>query len=461
MLKFFSRVFIAAFISSACTQIAADPRYPGGETTTQVQGSNAFSQSAANLSFDERLNFSVGNSFFRNPWVTAPASTDARDGLGPIFNTNSCQGCHIKDGRGHPPREDQTHLVSTLIRVSIPETAERKREAHQAVIGEPIYGDQIQDFAIPGVTAEMRINWEWVPYVFTGADGKEYELRKPKITFDQLGYGEMHPETQFSPRVAPAMIGLGLLEAIPEQAIRANADPNDKNRDGITGRANEVWDAKTQTLTLGRYGWKAGQPNVEQQSAGAFLGDMGLSSSLNPGSPCTASQDSCLSAPTGGDPEVSDEILNLVVFYAKHLAPPARPSALDMEQLAGQKLFTEVGCANCHTPRWETGQSDSAALSNQIIYPYTDLLLHDMGDGLADNRSEFEANGQEWRTPPLWGLGDYIDVNGHTELLHDGRARNAFEAILWHGGEAASSRDKVLGLSERQQQSLLKFLNSL
>lgn len=461
MLNVIARTLVVLFASCSCSLLLADPRYPGGETTTQVQGANAFSQSAANLSFDGRLDFSVGNSFFRNPWVTAPASTDARDGLGPIFNTNSCQGCHIKDGRGHPPRDNQAHLVSTLIRISLPETESRQREAHQSVIEEPTYGDQIQDFSVAGIPAEMRINWEWAPYLLQGADGNEYELRTPDINLTQFGYGEIGPEVVISPRVAPAMIGLGLLGAIPEDAILAQADPNDQNNDGISGRANEVWDARAQSLTLGRFGWKAGQPNVEQQSSGAFLGDMGLTTSLNPSGPCTSLQESCLQAPNGGEPEVSDDILRLVVFYAKHLATPARPNALDSEKVAGEKVFHEVGCASCHTPKWETGESSSPALSQQTIYPYTDLLLHDMGDGLADHRSEFAANGSEWRTPPLWGLGDYIDVNGHTELLHDGRARNVFEAILWHGGEAASSRDKVLQLSEDKQQSLLGFLNSL
>jgi len=461
VLKLTAPTLVILLVSCSCLPLLADPRYPGGETTTTVQGANAFSQPSANLSFDGRLDFSVGNSFFRNPWVTAPASTDARDGLGPIFNTNSCQGCHIKDGRGHPPRDNQTHLVSTLIRISLPETADRQRAAYESVIEEPIYGDQLQDFSIPGIPAEVRINWEWTPYRFQGVDNNEYELRKPDISLTQFGYGDIDPEVLISPRIAPAMIGLGLLEAIPEEAIRAQADPDDRNQDGVSGRANEVWDVRTQSLTLGKFGWKAGQPSIEQQSSGAFLGDMGLTTSLSPSGPCTPLQEACLHAPNGGDPEVSEEILSLVVFYSKHLAPPARPDALDSEKIVGEKVFNEVGCASCHTPQWKTEESGSLALSQQTIYPYTDLLLHDMGDGLADHRSEFSATGSEWRTPPLWGLGDYIDVNGHTELLHDGRARNVFEAILWHGGEAAPSRDKVLRLSESKQQSLLGFLNSL
>ena len=453
-------VFTAALIG-LCSSALADPRFPGGETTTSVQGANAFSQPAANLSFEDRLNFSVGNSFFRNPWVSAPATTEARDGLGPIFNTNSCQGCHIKDGRGHPPNDDQPLSVSTLIRISIPETTEKTAKPHQGVINEPTYGDQIQGFAVPSVPAEMRTHWEWEPHILEGSNGKTYELRKPKISFDQFGYGELHPETRFSPRVAPAMIGLGLLEAIPESDIRAQADPDDRDNNGISGRANEVWDARQKKLTLGRYGWKAGKPNVEQQSAAAFFGDMGLSSSIHPGSPCQPAQTQCRNAPNGGAPEVSDEILSVVTFYSKHLAPPSRPNALQPEIVDGESLFHQVGCAECHTPSWKTGEIANPSLANQAIYPYTDLLLHDMGEGLADHRQEFSATGTEWRTAPLWGLGDYIDVNGHTELLHDGRARDAFEAILWHGGEATNSRDKVLALSDSEQTLLVQFLNSL
>jgi len=439
----------------------ADPSLPGGETTTSTQGSNAFSQPAANLSFDGRLNFSVGNSFFRNPWVSAPATTDARDGLGPMFNTNSCQGCHIKDGRGHPPEEGQSNLVSTLVRLSIPATEDRPRQIHEAVIAEPTYGDQAQDFAIQGITPEMRIIWHWDNVAMPMVDGSTVELRKPRLEFVDLASGELHPDFMYSPRVAPSMIGLGLLEAIPEDQIRANADPNDANNDGISGRPNEVWDQRTNSLTLGRYGWKAGKPTVEQQAAGAFFGDMGLTTSLNPGLPCTEYQTECQNAPSGGNPEVSDETLEFVAFYSSHLAVPARPDSLDEQVLAGQALFTSTGCADCHQPKWETGDSENPALANQIIYPYTDLLLHDMGDGLADNRPEFEANGNEWRTPPLWGLGDYIDVNGHTQLLHDGRARNVSEAILWHGGEAANSRDNFVSLTDEDKQLLLHFLQTL
>lgn len=438
-----------------------DPALPGGETTATVDGSNAFSQPAANLSFEQRLDFSVGNSFFRNPWVTAPASTAARDGLGPLFNSTSCQGCHIKDGRGHPPRPGQAQAVSLLIRLSLPEGATRIREPHMGVIPEPNYGDQLQDFGILGVDPEARINWSYEEKILTFENGESFSLRQPVFEFSDLAYGDMHPDTLFSPRVAPSMIGLGLLDAIPAADILALEDVNDADGDGISGKANRVWNQRTNDFDLGRFGWKAGQPTVEQQAAGAFFGDIGISSSFNNAKPCSFRQTSCLSAPTGGEPELSDQILDVVTFYSRHLAVPYRPDAADEEILAGQEIFASVGCAACHRPSWVTGTVEDNALSQQRIYPYTDLLLHDMGEDLADNRPEFDANGREWRTPPLWGLGRYQEVNGHTELLHDGRARNIFEAILWHGGEAEASRDAVVALDETERALLLKFLGSL
>lgn len=452
---------IGATLLLVVSSAYADPRMPGGDTSTPTQGANAFSQPAANLSFDDRLNFSVGNSFFRNPWVAAPATTTARDGLGPLFNTNSCQGCHIKDGRGHPPENGQTNLVSTLIRVSIPESEQHPRSIQDSVVAEPNYGDQFQDFALPGMPAEVRVVWNWLEVEFDWPQG-QLMLRRPDLEFTDFAYGALHPEAMHSPRVAPAMIGLGLLEAIPEQAIRANAtDVSTQSSRDISGRTNEVWDQRTQSLTIGRFGWKAGKPTVEQQSAGAFAGDMGLTSSLNPSAPCMPSQKKCLEQPQGGSPEVPDETLGFINFYASHLAVPMRANALDAEIVAGEDLFSDIGCADCHRPQWQTGQHSSPALSDQTIYPYTDLLLHDMGEGLADHRPEFVADGREWRTTPLWGLGDYIDVNGHTQLLHDGRARNITEAILWHDGEAKSSLDSFTELSESDRLKLVGFLESL
>lgn len=463
-------LYLAISVAFFCLNTEADPRRPGGDTTTDIQGANAFSQPANNLSFDEKLNFSVGNSFFRNPWVSAPATTTARDGLGPLFNTNSCQGCHIKDGRGHPPEEGQTNLVSTLIRISIPESKDNPRQPHQSVIAEPTYGDQLQDFSILGIKPEVRVLWRWSEQtVKTTQDNKSvsFTLREPVLEYSDFSHGDLHPDTMFSPRVAPSMIGLGLLESISEQAIRDNASEKSQSDKGVSGRVNEVWGIRKQALTLGRFGWKAGQPTVEQQNSGAFLGDMGLTSTLHPESPCTEAQADCLAMPNGedpntGTPEVPDETMEFVTFYARHLAPPARPDALEPSIIAGENIFTEIGCAACHQPSWQTAKEGvSTSTSDQTIYPYTDLLLHDMGEGLADNRPEFVANGKEWRTPPLWGLGDYIDVNGHTQLLHDGRARNATEAILWHGGESEKSVNSFNALTNEDRLKLLNFLESL
>ncbi|MDF1723168.1 MAG: di-heme oxidoredictase family protein [Alcanivorax sp.] len=432
-----------------------------GDATVTKTDQNAFSLPLANLSPSRRLDFSVGNSFFRNPWVIGPASTDARDGLGPLFNTNACQNCHIKDGRGHPPAADAKQAVSMLVRLSVP-ASETDDLTRSGLVPEPNYGGQFQDAAIPGIEPEGRVRVSYEPVTMTFADGHQVGLRKPRLEFFDLAYGEMHPATLFSARVAPPMIGLGLLEAIPEADLLAHADPNDDDGDGISGRANRVWDSANNTTAMGRFGWKAGQPGVLQQSAGAFANDMGLSSHLVSTDSCAPSQTDCLAMPNGGDVEVSDSVLNSVVFYSRTLAVPARRNVDDPQVLKGKALFHEANCQGCHVPKFTTGaQAPEPELANQTIRPYTDLLLHDMGPGLADGRPEFLANGQEWRTAPLWGIGLTEAVNGHTQFLHDGRARNLMEAVLWHGGEAAASRDKVLTFDADQRAALLAFLNSL
>jgi CxxC motif-containing protein (DUF1111 family) len=297
-------------------------------------------------------------------------------------------------------------------------------------------------------------------------DGTEVELRKPKLQITQLGYGPMHPDTRFSARIAPPMIGLGLLEAIPEAAILANADPEDDDNNGIAGRPNRVWDDAQQKTVLGRFGWKAGQPTLNQQNVHAFSGDMGLTTSLKPIDDCTQAQTACLQAPNGngpdGEPEVSDNILRLVLFYSRNLAVPARRNVSSPQVLAGKSLFYQAGCQSCHTPKFTTAANAAEPeLANQVIRPYSDLLLHDMGDGLADNRTEFQASGRDWRTPPLWGIGLTQTVSGHTQFLHDGRARNLLEAVLWHGGEAQAAQQQVLSFNAEQRAALLAFLNSL
>ncbi|HAS6165955.1 TPA: c-type cytochrome [Vibrio vulnificus] len=454
---------LSTLIVLSSTAFANDLK-SGGDTSVKKEGPNAFSLPAANLPMSKRLDFSVGNSFFRNPWVSAPASTDARDGLGPLFNTNGCQNCHIKDGRGHPPEKGDSHAVSMLVRLSIPAlTAEQKKAViTSGVIPEPTYGGQLQDFALQDQKPEGQISIRYSDVPVTFSDGTMVVLRNPTVEIRDLAYGEMHPQTLLSARVAPPMIGLGLLESIAEETLLQWADEDDLNQDGISGKLNKVWDVQTQSLAIGRFGWKAGQPTLMQQNAAAFNGDLGLTSHLFPQENCTDRQDLCRKLPNGGSPEVSDNILDFVEFYSQHLAVPIRRNVNDPQVKLGETLFVQSGCESCHKQTVKTAKREALpALSEQTIHPYTDLLLHDMGPGLADNRPEYLANGQEWRTPPLWGIGYTQEVNDHTYFLHDGRARNLMEAVLWHGGEAEAAKQNVLKMSAKERDALIAFLNSL
>ena len=467
-----SALFLALGLS-ACddaphfTQAEPGEARSGGAATVRKTDQNAFSLPSANLPPSRRVDFSVGNSFFRNPWVIAPSTTTARDGLGPLFNTNACQNCHIKDGRGHPPTPDAANAVSMLVRLSIPDAPQYASVIEQlGVVPEPVYGGQFQDMSVPGVTPEGKVRVDYTPVPVRFKDGTEVELRKPTLQMTQLNYGPMHPDTRFSARIAPPMIGLGLLEAIPEEALLANAAAQAREKNGINGRPNQVWDDAQQKTVVGRFGWKAGQPNLNQQNVHAFSGDMGLTTSLRPIDDCTDAQTACKQAPNGngpdGEPEVSDNILRLVLFYSRNLAVPARRDVGTPEVLAGKNLFYQAGCQSCHTPKYTTAANAAEPeLANQVIRPYSDLLLHDMGEGLADNRSEFRASGRDWRTPPLWGIGLTQAVSGHTQFLHDGRARNLLEAVLWHGGEAKAAQQQVLSFNAEQRAALLAFLNSL
>ena len=448
-------------------QHAENPVLSGGATTVFDVSENAFSLPATNIPITHRDRFFVGNAFFKQPWIIAPASTDARDGLGPLYNTNTCQGCHIKDGRGHAPAGEgnagHANSVSLLIRLSVPPGETDKTALDKfGAIAHPVYGGQLQDQAIPGVQPEGRVQVRYTPQPITLADGKVVTLRKPEFSISEWAYGEPDDTLMISPRVAPPMIGLGLLEAIPEVALRAAADPDDANGDGISGRVNTVWDFAAEHTAVGRFGWKAGQPSVRQQTAAAFAGDMGLTTERFPNDDCRPEQKTCLQAVSGGQPEVSNAILDEVVFYAEHIGVPARRNADNAQVKQGESLFKSAGCSSCHTPKFTTGEnSHSPYLAKQTIYPYTDLLLHDMGEALADHRPEFSASGREWRTPPLWGIGLTKTVSADASFLHDGRARTILEAILWHGGEASAAREQVVNMSREEREALLEFLRSL
>ena len=454
---------VAVYSATAFAQLPLT----GGQTTTQKTGSAAFSQPAANLPLLDQVDFSVGNSFFRNPWVIAPSSTIARDGLGPLFNTNGCQNCHIRDGRGHAPMNKDDTATSMLVRLSLAAlTAEDKRQQlKKGPIAEPRYGHQFQDGAVPGVAPEGHIEMAWTTESFRYPDGEKVTLRSPQLSLTNLNYGELSERVQTSIRLAPQMIGLGLLEQVSEQSILANADPDDVDNDGISGRANFVWNARQQQTQLGRFGWKAGMPTLEQQNAAAFNGDLGITSEMFPKDHCTEIQRQCLSAPNGDsgtEKELQKDVLTAVTFYTRHLAVPMQRNHDNKEVTQGEVLFKSTGCAACHTPTMKTPYlADLPALSEQTFHPFTDLLLHDMGPKLADHREEFLASGLEWRTPPLWGTGYALEVNEQVALLHDGRAQSVEEAILWHGGEAEQSRQRFIHLTKQKRDALIAFVNSL
>lgn len=445
----------------------------GGATTTIAPiNEKVFSHFSANLPFEGEENFRLGKALFEKLWVSSPSSTQASDGLGPLYNARACESCHPRDGRGRPPEgaSDATSMLYRLARGPREEAERRIVAAHEVLnLPDPVYGAQLQDSALPGLAAEGRITITYTEEPVTLADGESVSLRKPHYAVADLGYGAMDADTTLSPRVAPAMIGLGLVEAIHEADILARADPNDRDGDGISGRAALVRDRQSGAIALGRFGWKAQNPTVRQQTGDAFAIDIGLSTPDVDRShgDCTAAQTACLELPTGVQPrlgavEAPDPVLGLVTFYSSNLAVPARRKASFPETLRGKRLFYEAGCPACHTPKYVSRRdAPHEEVAFQLIWPYSDFLLHDMGEGLADGQEVGVASGREWRTPPLWGIGLTRTVSGHTFLLHDGRARNFTEAILWHGGEAEKARNAFAAMAKDDRKALLTFLESL
>lgn len=466
-----SRITVVTTSTADFTKAEPFEASPGGATTVAVRSTpDAFSQPSENMSFARELDFRIGNGLFRKNWVAAPASTLASDGLGPLYNSRACQDCHLKDGRGHPPQQGEKSS-SMLLRLSIPGgTSPQGIKDYLATLPEPTYGDQLQTQAAPGQTAEGKLSVIYTDLPVTLADGTDIALQSPAYAITDTAYGALHPQIMVSPRVAPQMIGLGLLEAIPAADILALADENDADGNGVSGRANVVWSVEQQSPMLGRFGLKAGTPTVRHQSAIALSTDMGLSSPLfpEPFGDCTENQPDCRNAPDGQDPglrdgrEVDQQSLDLITYYSRNLGVPARRSVSDPQVLAGKQVFYTLGCPTCHHPKFVTNRlADQPEQSFQLIWPYSDLLLHDMGSGLADNRPEARATGREWRTPPLWGIGLTQTVSGKSSFLHDGRARTLTEAILWHGGEAATSRAAMIALPKPYLDTLLQFLESL
>lgn len=434
----------------------------GGATSRSADTRNAFGLPAPNLSSEEGRAFEVGDSFFTQNWVTAPASTSARDGLGPTMNAQSCSSCHLRDGRGAPPEgPEDDRTLGLLLRLSIPGA-----DSDGGPQPEPVYGGQLQDRAIEGVAPEGRMRVTWRTETGAYDDGTDYELRWPEVVITDLAYGPLNDDVLVSPRLAPQVIGVGLLEAVPEEVVRGLADPDDEDGDGISGRANDVVDPRTGEPTLGRFGWKANVATVEAQVAGAFHGDIGITSTLANEQNCGPNQEACHDAVDGGSDddagfEIGDDLLGRVVFYNQVLAVPTMRGPDRDDVRAGAAVFESVGCASCHRSTLQTGDAVHPTLADQTIHPYTDLLVHDMGDGLADGRPDHLASGSEWRTPPLWGLGLIETVSGPRFLLHDGRARTIEEAILWHGGEGEPSKLAFRALAADERDDLVAFLEAL
>jgi CxxC motif-containing protein (DUF1111 family) len=500
--------------------------FQGGEMSTRVFTGKAFSQFPRQLGFIEQGNFKRGDFLFRGK----------HEHQGPLFNASTCQTCHVHDGRGNTPGGNKP-MVAMLLRLSVP-----GMDTRAGVLPDPVYGDQLQPFGInddklsgrlsrpegdPDGDAAVGEGFPYIEYeIITGEfpdgrayplvsnrypDSKDYFLRQPVYKVKDLAYGSLHSQVMFSPRVASPVFGLGLLEAIPEAAILANADPDDADGDGISGRPNIVWDVLANQPAVGRFGLKANQPGILQQLAAAFHGDIGITSVLFPDELCSPVQPACLRQAAVGKtatvPDATPVTLALIEFYIRTLAVPQRRNADSKMILHGKKIFYQIGCTGCHVPRYRTGELSGSVLgqingqtltpgpkplamaSNQTIWPYTDLLLHDMGGacqpvskeapdgglceeeqscawvrrctGLADGRPDFQASGREWRTPPLWGIGLTQTVNPKAGFLHDGRARTLVEAILWHGGEAVTARENYRNLPGAERSALIWFLKSL
>ncbi|HYI00402.1 di-heme oxidoredictase family protein [Hyalangium sp.] len=445
-------LLLAASPSQSALPLAVeeDEALSGGSTTVHDTSHNAFGRALGNMERTRWTQMLEGKALFMRDW---PAFS--KQLAGPLSNASGCGSCHFKDGRGRPLPEPGPE-APLLVRLSVPSTGVA------AGSHEPVYGGQLNDQATSGVPAEGTVEVSYTQVKGRYADGTSYTLRKPHYRVTRLAYGPLAPRAMLSPRIPATVFGLGLLEAIPEEAILALADPEDRDGDGVSGRPNRVASKRLGKASLGRFGWKANQPSLEQQVASAFSEDLGLTSPLFPERNCTAKQESCRAIPVAQGPELSEHQLQKTTLYLRLLAVPARRDVTGVAVRQGQALFQQAGCATCHHSVFKTGEvSDVPELAQQTIRPYTDLLLHDMGPELADGRPDAEASGSEWRTAPLWGLGLLEAVNRQVRMLHDGRARSFEEAILWHGGEAAASRERFKKLEREEREALISFLRSL
>ena len=442
-------VAAALALSPAPDQVDA----PAGRATVQGTGREAFNQHVNDLTDDQLKTFALGDRVFGTSWVEAPSTLEQFDGLGPYFSRRSCSGCHIRDGRGLPPSgapgDDGIYVIRLV------------RELDETLMPDPNYGDQLSESALPGLAPEGHLAVHWLEQPFRFPDGEMASLRSPAFEVHDLAFGPLALDTHVLARLAPALTGVGLLEAIPDSAILAREDPNDRDGDGISGRVRRLVNGPEGAFEIGRFGWKADEASLVEQVSRALQMDMGITSDTRPEVDLSPAESLAAKRPEGGHPEIDTATFSALVDYCAMLGVPARRNVTDPRVVHGSVLFTAAGCNSCHGGVYTTDGSEFAALSKQRIEPMTDLLLHDMGSGLAEPFSDPSVSGAEWRTPPLWGLGLHNRVSGHRYLLHDGRARNLIEAILWHGGEARASRDRFVRMSSADREALLDYLDSL
>ena len=458
-------LFVLAIIAGIALSFSLNHHLPwrssiplaGGQTTVVNRTSSAFEQPSAGLSEADLDKHTESDIAFEAVFVTPPATVNP--GLGPLFNNASCAGCHIRNGRGLPEKGQ------LLVRVSSTEAqavANPSKQPEKPVIFDyhpeaaitlgnapPVdgIGTQIQDQGVYGYPPEATVEIEWRESEGKYGDATPYQLRSPVAKVVQRQNKPLPQDVMTSLRIPSPVFGAGLLEAIADQTIRELADPEDRDGNGISGRPNEVWDVVKEQVVLGRFGWKANNPDILQQTASAYINDMGVTSPMFP--------------EADGSSEINQETLDNATFYTQTLAVPARTLLDDPQVQRGEKLFTEANCTACHVAQLRTGDYQIQELANQTIYPYTDMLLHDMGSGLADNRPDFKATGTEWRTQPLWGIGLTQTVLPYSGYLHDGRARTLEEAILWHSGESENAKERFRNMNKKDRDALVSFLRSL
>lgn len=402
---------------------------------------------------EDSMDTVLGKALFERLWVSAPSSTKAADGLGPLFNARACSSCHQGGGRAHVVLQEGDLPASAGLTLRVGAAKDGALAPH------PLLGSQVQTLAVPGLKPESKLHVTFETHTETLRDGTKVELRRPRIRID----GQDKDLAWISPRLAPDLHGSGLLERVPLAWLAAQADPDDLDGDGISGSV-VMGQYGEEDIEPGRFGWKGDEPDLAHQISAAFHFDLGLSTPLRRAlwGDCTAAQADCRAAPQGaaqGSVEVESNVVALVATYLRALPAPVSGAAASDR---GRTLFAEIGCGACHA---SSVPAERAAGDTKWFAPYTDLLIHDMGDGLADRAFDDSvstvAGAHEWRTAPLWGLGARVAAKDGANLLHDGRARSVLEAILWHGGEAAQAKRRAAELTAEDRAALIAFLESL